>query len=421
LATREAPNRSRATPDTADGFLDGQPTDRPPLLIFIHIPKAAGTTLTTILRMNEPAPRTRHGGNVFKGSGGMKQGVKFARLLRNDSGELDRARVLTGHFPLGMREALPSDLSKKRELRFFTFLREPADRTLSHYYAVREIGRGFGLPPLPAGATLEDALASGYLHDNLQTRMLSGLREPFGEVDNEMLEQAKHNLRDELAFFGLTERFDESLVLAKQRLGLRSILHSPASRSGTSRSRRKSTGRVNTGRPRGDEVPVELRRAAERCNRYDIELYRYAEQLFDAAPERSQLDFEIELAALRAAKADGEIELDAPPPESYSGDEHSWRMLLHARASSMRNELEHQKLLRSLERIRAAGKSTPGRDAETAMRVIQMLAPAGSEAPADAAPAERPRGPGKTGGRQPAKGGKGRQPRSRKSGKSADA
>jgi hypothetical protein len=347
----------------------------------------------------------------------MKRGVKFVRLLRNDSGELDRARILTGHFPLGMRESLPSYLPKERELRFFTFLREPVDRTLSHYYAIRETGRAFGLPPFPADATLEDALAGGYLHDNLQTRMLSGLPEPFGEVDDEMLAQAKHNLRDGLAFFGLAERFDESLVLAKQRLGLRSILHLPASGRRSTRSRRKSTGRVNTSRPRGDEVPVELRRAAERCNRYDIELYRYAEQLFDAAPERSQPDFEIELAALRAAKADGEVELDAPPPDSYSGDEHSWRLLLHARASSMRNELEHQEILRSLTRIHAAGKSTPGRDAKTAMRAIQMLAPARDDALADSAPAQKARGP-KRGLRDARESpGEGRGGRTRRSGK----
>jgi hypothetical protein len=144
-----------------------------------------------------------------------------------------------------------------------------------------------------------------------------------------MLAQAKHNLRDGLAFFGLTERFDESLVLAKQRLGLRSILYTGDSR-------------VNTRRPRGDEVPEELRRTAERCNRYDIELYRYAEQLFDAAPERSRPDFEIELAALRAAKANGEIELDAPPPPAFDAEE-AWRLLLHARASLLRLEWERAK------------------------------------------------------------------------------
>jgi hypothetical protein len=295
------------------------------LLVFVHIPKTAGTTLRTVLGMNEPVPRSRPLGNVFKGGGGRSTAL-IERLRAGRGPDLAGVRLVRGHFPLGVREYLPSYLPKERELHCFTFLREPVDRTLSHYYAIRKFGGGHDLPPLPAEATLEDALAGGYLHDNLQTRMLSGLPEPFGEVDDEMLAQAKHNLRDGLAFFGLTERFDESLVLAKQRLGLRSILYS-------------SSARVNTSRPRGDEVPVELRRAAERCNRYDIELYRYAEQLFDAAPERSRPDFEIELAALRAAKADGEIELEIPPPAAFDGEQ-AWRLLLHARATLLRLEWE---------------------------------------------------------------------------------
>ena len=43
--------------------------------------------------------------------------------------------------------------------------------------------------------------------------------------------------------------------------------------------------------------------------RYDIELYRYAQELFEAAPELQELDFEVEVAALRAAKVEGEIDL----------------------------------------------------------------------------------------------------------------
>jgi hypothetical protein len=298
------------------------------LLVFVHIPKTAGTTLRAVLDMNEPVPRSRPLGNVFKGGGG-RSAALIERLRVGRGPDLGGVRLVRGHFPLGVREYLPSYLPKERELHCFTFLREPIDRTLSHYYAIRKSGGGHDLPPLPAEATLEDALAGGYLDDNLQTRMLSGLPEPFGEVDDEMLAQAKHNLRDGLAFFGLTERFDESLVLAKQRLGLRSILYT-------------ANSRVNTRRPRGDEVPEELRRAAERCNRYDIELYRYAEELFDAAPERGQPDFEIELAALRAAKANGEIELDAPPPAAFDGEQ-AWRLLLHARASLLRLEWERAK------------------------------------------------------------------------------
>ena len=176
---------------------------------------------------------------------------------------------------------------------------------------------------MAADATLEDALSAGYVHDNLHTRMLCGLSQPFGEVTDEMLEQAKRNLRHGLVFFGLTERFDESLVLAKQRLGLDGVLY-------------RSDGRVNSGRPRGDEIPAALVKSAERCNRYDIELYRYAREVFESLPGARDLEFELELATLQAAKPKGDLDLDAPAPAGFGGDEETWRMLLRSTATQLR-------------------------------------------------------------------------------------
>src|SRR5215208_5698272 len=289
----------------------------PALLVFVHIPKTAGTTLRGILNMNEPGGRSRALSNVFKGGGGLST-ASLERLRDGNGPDIKSGvRLVRGHFPLGIREYLP----KERELRCFTFLREPAERTLSHYYAIRAVGGAYRLPPLPPDSTLDDALAAGYIHDNLHTRMLCGDPEPFGEVTEEMLAQAKRNLAEELVFFGLTERFDESLVLAKRRLGLKAILY-------------RSSGRVNPERPRGDQIPAEVRRAAERCNRYDIELYRHAKDLFEQALEPRDLEFEVDLAALRAAKTGEELEVRTPVPASFGGDEEAWGMLVRAAATA---------------------------------------------------------------------------------------
>jgi hypothetical protein len=153
--------------------------------------------------------------------------------------------------------------------------------------------------------------------------MLSGDAQPFGPVDEHTLERAKQNLTDGLVVFGLMERLDESLVLAKRRLGLRSILAPPA--------------RVNTERPRGDAVLDDMREAAERGNQYDIELYRHAEAVFEAAPERAELEFSVELAAMTIARAADDADPSVPAPPGYAGDEHSWQLLVRTTAAALRN------------------------------------------------------------------------------------
>jgi hypothetical protein len=394
VKTRGSSKRRPAAPDVVDSAADRAAQRPEPLLVFVHVPKTAGTALTSVLKANEPGPRTRQGGNVFKGGGGVKQGVRFEGLLANEAAALDQVKFLTGHFPLGIRDLLPPDL----EARYFTFLREPADRTLSHFFQIRERRGGvetpnkLGLPPLPADATVEDALERGYIHDNLQTRMLSGLPEPFGEVTDEMLEQAKRNLED-LVFVGLTERFDESLVLAKRRLGLGSILYkSPGSED--RRASKRATGRVNAFRPRGADVPDELRRAAEACNRYDIELYDHAKQLFESAPERGELDFEVDVAALRVATAGDQVDPEALIPAGFGGDEVAWRMLLSAKVALLRYERESAatkallyelgerdpEVMSRLERLRARRGREDGREPVTAVDEIQMLARAQARA-----------------------------------------
>ncbi len=87
--------------------------------------------------MNEPGRRTKALGNVFKGGGGLDP--TLIDRLRDEAGPIDLKRVLLvrGHFPLGIRELLPKWIPKDRELRCFTFLREPVDRTVSHYFEVR--------------------------------------------------------------------------------------------------------------------------------------------------------------------------------------------------------------------------------------------------------------------------------------------
>jgi hypothetical protein len=141
-------------------------------------------------------------------------------------------------------------------------------------------------------------------------------------------------------------------------------------------------------------VPDELRRAAEACNRYDIELYDHAEQLFESAPERGELDFEVDVAALRVATAGDQVDPEALIPAGFGGDEVAWRMLLSAKVALLRYERESAatkallyelgqrdpEVMDRLERLRARRGREDGREPVTAVDEIQMLARAQARA-----------------------------------------
>src|SRR4051794_8023178 len=118
------------------------------LTVFIHVPKTAGTTFTALLRENFP------------------DGVAVAGADRLEV-SADK-QVLVANVPFGLRHRLPAGT------RYVTFVRDPVERMLSQYYDLQL--------PLPGDGSLEAALATGLLVDNLQTRMLSGATELLGPL-----------------------------------------------------------------------------------------------------------------------------------------------------------------------------------------------------------------------------------------------
>jgi Galactose-3-O-sulfotransferase len=306
-ATRGASTRRAAGRRSPKG---SRPTAsrRGPLTVFIHIPKTAGTTLISVLRGNFPPGGVRSLGNVFHGAGGVDSGP-VVKLRQSGPVVTRDIHLLGGHLPFGIYQYLPSDS------RYITFLRDPVERTLSHYYRARSVRKR---DPIPEDLSFEDVLAGGdYLYDNLQTRMLSGNPEPFGEVTQEMLEQAKENLSERFICFGLADRFDESLVLLKRSLELNSILY--------------VSQRMTTNRPRTQESKEDLTPIAERFNAYDIELYRWASEQFDRRVADQDADFAVELAALKTAVSGGRV-TESPPAASKLSRGQMWEELVRARA-----------------------------------------------------------------------------------------
>src|SRR5262252_2889208 len=192
------------------------------VIAFVHIPKTAGTTLNSILA-EEYAPGERHEIMMRGMSWILPRPTLLRRPLispskvrrlkaavRTQSG----LRLIHGHFDLSIAKHFPADA------QFVTLLRDPVERAISHYYHYRRrvVDR---IHPLAMRASLAEWVRDcGIVEmDNGQTRRLAGeMNLPCGRVTLAMLDRAMSRLA-KFAVVGLTERFDESLLLLQRAFG----------------------------------------------------------------------------------------------------------------------------------------------------------------------------------------------------------
>ena len=311
-----------------DGATSGSEQAAEPLVVFVHIRKTAGTTMRRIIQRQYKRRNTRMVRNYF---------VEPDRSL-------DTAQTFATDPPRGIRAIhghmlFWPDLPWAKGTRFFAFLRDPVERTISHYYWLRERDPSFETP-------LEDALADGLIHDNLQTRVIAGSM-PFVATE-ETLEQAVANL-DRLTAIGLTDRFDESVVLLTRAFGWQPMAY--------------STENVTANRPPRQKFSPETLEVVERYNTFDIELYRQAKAQFERELAAQPDDFAVDVAALKranscisAAADDAELDRLLPTAGSTNGSKGAdpRELLIDARASLLLRDAE-------LERLRSGTDQAPAR------------------------------------------------------------
>ena len=254
-------------------------------VIFVHIPKTAGTTMWNILR-EQYDPITIFKCDDFIILRDFQYYVAFVhRLWARPTEQRERINVLGGHIPFGFHKFLC------RPSAYFTILRDPIERVVSDYYhLLRSPEHIFYREVTSKNMSLSDYVRSGINQtlDNGQCRFLSGvLNAGYGKCTKEVLEVAKVNLREQFHVVGLAERFDETLILLKRAFGWRAPYYDAVN--------------VTEKRPRKHEIPEETLKVVEAYNELDFELYRYGQELFERLLDQQDSSFEEEVVSFKTA------------------------------------------------------------------------------------------------------------------------
>jgi len=247
-------------------------------LIFLHIPKTAGTTLNRIIEW-QYSPLSIFTMDPYRIRATPERLRKLSEQRRR------RLRVVRGHLYYGIHEFLPQGAT------YMTMLREPVARFFSSYYFIQRRP----LHPMHRKVTTERIGVEDFIRltphrQNLQCSLIAGIKND-GSCDERTLEKAKKNLVDSFSVVGICERFEESLVLFSEIFGWEVPFY--------------ENRKVAKNRPRVEPSAVDM---IKEHNRLDLELYEFGKQLFEESLRKREAAVRAGLDNLRQLSKPGSME-----------------------------------------------------------------------------------------------------------------
>ncbi|MFW6039199.1 MAG: sulfotransferase family 2 domain-containing protein [bacterium] len=272
---------------------ESAPPESSPVILYLHVPKAAGTTLSDWMfdQVRRGATNTDvanlHAGVFYYPAGFVVEPSAEERAHAQRVMAREDLRAVFGHFHFGVHRQLV------RPWTYVTMLRHPVDRVLSLYSFQRlmehKTGAHHGV------RLLEDIDIRAFVADppyaevdNGQTRRIAGAAPSVGRCTSEVLDIAKRNLQRAFAVVGVTERFDETLILLCKCFGWSSqLLYYPTN--------------VNTTRS-DQSAPDDVVAQIEKTQWLDMALYDHVQKLMDKQIDRYGPAFTDDLKDFKSRK-----------------------------------------------------------------------------------------------------------------------
>lgn len=181
-------------------------------VVFMHIPKTAGTSLRVFLVKAEYP------------SAMMELYPPFTPQQQADiTAAMPSMQVAYGHVYFGVHSQFNFDAC------YVTFLRDPVERVISYYNHNAYHHGSLHHDAIQKGATLLDILRqeSDPQTNNLMVRQISGLDPVHMIAEEHYLQRAIANIKNDFVFVGLVERMHDSVQRLAEKLGWTDVAEFP--------------------------------------------------------------------------------------------------------------------------------------------------------------------------------------------------